>query len=351
MAESLAETTAALHDRYRRQFAGKSRATRDLAVLDTIIADSEALLPSLAQSLSLRSEVEERVALYRKERDTIAAIQAGGADAQRAWRLAEWSEANLQRYRREFGGQSRLTRDQWLLEELASEERNAVKEIEPIAKKLGEANLTARLETMKKNAALYAEEAAKIAAARRDQRPADRIATLATVANRQFALYRRHFEGRTRASRRAALLERLIRALADVHKEMEAARAAGVTLPQHADNIAKVAGRLAHHKDELTKVREGKVNTPTAQLVGQLGDDANTWISRYRNEFAGKPRQGRDLDALSEVCDGLHEAARAIAEVGFADETNEKNLGIVLEHLKIAEREFGAILQAGRPAR
>lgn len=348
MAE-LSETAAALHDRYRKQFAGKSRATRDLAALDSIIADTRAFLPSLAQSLSLRTEVEERLATYTKEREAIATIQAGGPDALAAWRVAEWSEVGLYRYRREYGGQNRLTRDQWLLEELAAEERLAVQTVAPLAAKLGEPGLQARLEAMKKDAALYAEEAGKIAKARKDQRAIDRIATLATQANRQFALYRRHFDGKPRASRRPALLERMIGALVAIKAEMEAARAAGVTLPQHAENIGKVDARIQHHRDELAKIKEAKVNTPTPQLVGQLGDDANHWIGRYRAEFAGKPRQGRDLDALSEICDGLHEVGRAMRELDAVDEVNAKNIGIVLEHLKIAEREFSAIRDANKP--
>lgn len=350
MAEpTLNETATALHDRYRRQFAGKSRATRDLGALDSIIADTRALLPALAQSLSLRTEVEERLATYEREREAIARIQAGGEDARVAWRHAEWSDLAIQRYRREFGGQNRLTRDQWLLEELAAEEGRRVKAVTPLAKKLGDATLDGRLDIMRKNAVLFTEEAAKIAQARKDIRPADRISTLATLANRQFALYRHHFEGKARASRRAGLLERIIKALTAIHAEMEAARAAGITLPQHVENIGKVAARIQHHRDELAKVKDAQVNTPTAQLVGQLGDDANQWIARYRDEFAGKPRQGRDLGALADICDGMHEVARAMGEVGFADDINEKNLGIVLEHLKVAEREFGAIRDASRP--
>lgn len=347
----LTETAAALNDRYRKQFAGKSRATRDLAVLDALIADTQAFLPALAQSLSLRTEVEERLATYLKEREAIAAIQAGGPEAIAAWRVAEWSEVGHYRYRREYGGRNRLTCDPWLLEEMAAEERAAVGTIAPIAARLAEPTLNGRLDAMKKDAALYAEEAGKIHQARKAQRPVDRISTLATAANRQFELYRRHFQGKLRASRRPALLERLIAALSAVQAEMEAARAAGVTLPQHAENIRKVAGRIEHHREELAKVAQDRTNTPTAQLVGQLGDDANRWIARYRDEFAGKPRAGRDLDALSEICDGLHEVGRAMRELGTVDAVNEKNIGVVLEHLKTAEREFSAIREANRPAR
>ncbi|MSQ02184.1 MAG: hypothetical protein EXR71_09880 [Myxococcales bacterium] len=347
---TLPDQAAALHDRYRRAFAGRARVSRDLAALDGLIADTEALLPALAQSTSLRGEVGERLATYRKERETIATIQAGGEDARVAWRHVEWTEANLSRYRREFGGQNRSTRDLGLLQELAAEEARALAAAAPLAKKLAESNLSARVDELGKNVALYTEEVGRIRSARAALRPVDRVATLAALANRQFGLYRTHFEGKPRASRRAGLLERIHANLTSIHQEMLAARDAGVTASGHAENIGKVAARVSHHRDEVAKIKEAVVNTPTSKLAPMLGDDANAWIARYRAEFAGKPRQGRNLAALAEICDGLHEVARTMRDLGGNDPGNEKNLAVVMEHLKIAEREYGAIRTASRAA-
>ena len=87
----------ALHERYRRGFVGRSRATRDLGALDALIAETTGLLPLLAQSAALRGQTEERLTLYRAEREAIATIQAGGANAVAAWRLAEWGWTAQQR--------------------------------------------------------------------------------------------------------------------------------------------------------------------------------------------------------------------------------------------------------------
>ncbi|GDX78354.1 hypothetical protein LBMAG42_01650 [Deltaproteobacteria bacterium] len=337
----------ALHDRYRRGFVGRSRATRDLAALDAIISETNQLLGSLGTSAALRAQTEERLKLYRDEREAIGTIQAGGPEAITAWRLAEWSEASFLRYGREFGGQPRPTRDLGLLAELHADQARWAAEAGALSAKLNEARLAAQIVQMEANLKLYAAEAVEIAAARKRSAPADLGSVLAACANRQFALYRLHFEGRPRVSRRPALLRRIAGTLEAIRAEMEAARAAGLTIQANTDNIAKVAERIRHHGDELAKIKAAYTNTATPQLVAGLGDEANTWIARYRNEYAGKPREGRDLAPLADICEGLHEVARAIDEVirerGAIGTPADKNLTIVLDHLKIAEREFVAI--------
>ncbi len=337
----------ALHDRYRRAFVGRSRATRDLAALDAIISETNQLLPALGQSAALRAQTEERLKLYSDEREAISTIQAGGTDAISAWRLAEWSESSFLRYGREFGGQPRPTRDLGLLAELQADQARWLAEASVLAARLNEARLTAQIVQMEANLKLYAAEAVEIAAARKRTAPADLVSMLAACANRQFNLYRLHFEGRPRVSRRPALLRRIAATLDGIRAEMEAARAAGVSHPANVENIAKVTERIRHHRDELTKITTAYTNTATPKLVAGLGDEANTWIARYRDEFAGKPREGRDLNPLADICEGLHEVARAIDEAirerGAVGTPADKNLTIVLDHLKIAEREFVAI--------
>lgn len=337
----------ALHERYRRGFVGRSRATRDLGALDALIAETTGLLPLLAQSAALRGQTEERLTLYRAEREAIATIQAGGANAVAAWRLAEWSEVSFLRYGREFGGQSRTTRDLALLSELHADQERWLAAATPLAATLNEAKFSGQLQQMAANLKLYSAEGGEIASARKRAAPADRVGALAALANRQFALYRLHFEGKARVSRRPALLKRIADALENIRSEMEAVRSAGISNPAHAANIAKVADRVKHHRDELGKITEARTNTPTPQLVGALGDEANTWIARYRNEFAGKSREGRDLNPLADICEGLHEIARSTAEAiheRSAEGTPaSKNLTVILDHLRVAEREFVAI--------
>ncbi len=354
MATPLAEEATTLHDRYRKGFVGRSRATRDLSVLDTLIHDTAAFLPTLGQSLTLRSQVEERLALYRTERENIAQIQAGGAEAVAAWRLVEWSDLRFQRYARDFAGQSRLTRDVALLDELATEQAAAHTEVAATAGRLGEPRLLEQVPQLKKHADLFRAEVGEVKKAQAALAPADRVGALASRANRQFALWRLHFEGRPRASRGSGGLSRMIAELQAIQAGMESTRGAGVTSATHAENINKVADRVRHHGEELAKIAEARTNTPTAQLVGMHGDDANKLIARYRAEYAGKGREGRDLNVLADLCEGMHEIARSMSALGAdrgADGQNGRNLTVVLDHLKMMEREFVAILKLKQPAR
>jgi hypothetical protein len=354
MATPLSEQATALHDRYRKGFVGRSRATRDLGALDALITDTAAFLPALGESQTLRTQVEERLSLYRTERDTIAQIQAGGPEAVSAWRLVEWSDLSFSRYARDYAGQSRLTRDVALLEEMAAEQASWHKEAAAAAAKLGEARLKEQVAQMGKHADLYRAEVGEVRKAQAALAPADRVGALATRANRQFALWRLHFEGRPRASRRAGTLRRVVAELKDIQAAMEATRAAGITSATHAENIAKVADRVRHHGEELAKIEEARTNTPTAQLVGMLGDDANKLIARYREEFSGKSREGRDLNVLADLCEGMHEVARnmsAVAADRGTDTQNARNLTVVVDHLKVMEREFTTIRKAKQAAR
>ena len=57
---------------------------------------------------------------------------------------------------------------------------------------------------------------------------------------------------------------------------------------------------------------------------------------------------GDDRAALSEHCDVLHELVRAMQALDSErpEDTTKKNIGIVLDHLKMAEREYVSITEA-----
>ncbi|MEC7946570.1 MAG: hypothetical protein VX265_03320, partial [Myxococcota bacterium] len=122
--ERLAQLTARAdqaHDRYRREFAGRSRIGRDAAVLDGLVAQLQQILVeagSVEGAGTLRTTVEQRVALYRAERKAIAEAQAGGPDVAKAFRLHDWSWTDSRRYARHFAGQNRSTRDLGLMREM-----------------------------------------------------------------------------------------------------------------------------------------------------------------------------------------------------------------------------------------
>lgn len=334
----------AIHDRYRKAFVGRSRATRDLALLDSIIADTERLLAGGGLGDGEKTQVDERLALYKTERVEIAAVQEGGPKALAGWRLAEWSEINRARYMRHFAGQSRPTRDLGLMTEMAAEEAAWIAAMPNI----DNSRLAGRKEQMEVNHRLYTTERTAIADARYALAPSEQARVLATAANTQFGHYRLHFQGQALTSRRPALLQRVIDALEAIRVSMVRVREQGVDTEVHAANLAKVTERITHHRNELARIKKARAEARGTAIGAALGDDANKRFESYRQNYAGKPRETRDRAALSDHCDVLHELLRAMQTLDTErpDETTKKNIGIVLDHLKMAEREYVAITEA-----
>lgn len=336
----------ALHDRYRKNFVGRARASRDLALLDGLIADTEALVAT-ALPADVRTVVTDRLTLYRNERAEIAAIQAGGPASIAAWREVEWSEVDFSLYRRHFGGKPRPTRDLGLLGELAADERKHIAAIASVAAG-GDARLQARKEQMESNLRLFEAELKAIPEARYAMAPAEEARVLATAANQQFEQWRRNFEGKARATRRPALLERMISALEAIRARMVSVREMGVTGESHVSNITKVGERITHFRGELEKIKAARAQSRTGDIARGLGDAANQVFTTYRAEYSGKARTAADPARLSDLADQLHEIARTMQLL--QDERpfdgNAKNLTIVLDHIKMMEREHAAIVEA-----
>lgn len=344
--ETLTAQADAIHARYRRGFAGKNRATRDLAVLDGILAEMRDLLAQLpADAGGLRGTVEEWVRLYGSEREAIASVQAAGPDAVRAWRLVEWSDVTFYRYLRQFAGKNRSTRDGWLIAEMSERQAKWANELDALAARLGDAKLTEAAAQVRTHLDTYRGEAKAIPAARVALPATERARLLATLANGQFAEYRRHFAEKARLSRRIALLRRITGALEEIQREMGAVRDLGVRTPSHLDNLVKVTDRVKHHQSEISAVHTARRDASAAAIALALGDDANAVFNEYRSGFANKSRATVDPARLGELCDRLHEIAAAMDELQAErpDATNQKNVEIVIETLKAYEREFRAI--------
>lgn len=343
--DALQTEVDSIHTRYRRGFVGRTRATRDLSLLDQIITDLRNVVDRTPASSDLRQTATENLKLYESEHALIREIQAGGPTVLAGWRLAEWSELDYYRYGRLFAGQNRTTRDGWLLAEMAEEQKGWLDGIAGIASR--DARLGEQRKQMESNLDLYRREVQEINAARAGLRAPDHARVLATLANREFALYRNNFSGKARASRRPGLLRRMISALEGVLAGMEAVRSLGVNSQQHSENIGKVRAQLDLYRTELPLIETERGRAGGA-LVGMLGDDANQVFNAYRQGFADKSRKTVNADLLSDLCEQLHEIARSMndLEQSRPDETNRKNLGIVLDSLKRYEREHQEVVKA-----
>lgn len=342
---ALAERAERIHAEYRQHFAGKSRFTRDLSRLDRLISDLSAVraeAEAAGDRDSLLPVVRERESLYRAERERIAKVQAGGPDEGLASRIDNWARLARRRYIRNFAGQPRLSRDLGLLKEMLADMHHRRTRFVDVASRHDEAWHTGVREALDRNISLFESELAAITSARAAV-AADRLAPLlATLANGQFAVWRRHFANRPRSFRRPPLLRRIIEQLEEIHAAMEKLRDDGVKTAQHLGNIRIVTERLATWRRELSLIESARGRAGPDGIATGLAEEANGWFQRYRDGFAGRDRASVDLAALSDICEGLHEVAHAMDELDrvWGRPRNAGNLEVVLENLKSYEREW-----------
>ena len=180
----------------------------------------------------------------------------------------------------------------------------------------------------------------------RDHTPAERASYLAARANQQFLLWERLFTNRSRATRRAALGERLVANLAEIQAQMRAVDTKALPhSAQHETNLVLVTTELERIRGEIHTNAVERAKTTPEELVRMFGAAANQEIADYRKHAEGRERNAVDLDLLSGMCDRLGELGYQMATVPeIADDSvNRANLKLVARSLDQLETEFGAV--------
>lgn len=341
-----------VHARYDAHFAGQPRVSRDAALLDEMIARTDEMLAQAraADAADLVATLEKNRRLYVDEAAAIRSAQAAPAEVLAAHELSTWAGLTFNRYRRHFAGKSRATRDLGLLGEMIDELGRIEGALAGIAGRLDAPAeiVDSTLKQVKDSRALYLNERAAIVQARGAGTLDEQADFLASVANGQFALYKAHFAGKSRLSRRPALMERMIATLEATLDRMKALEAQGLHAEGNRRNIGIVESRLGMYREELDKIRETRQGSALPRLVSAFGEAANAGFTAYREQFAGQDRKTRDPEALSTICDALYDLARQMDDLDRVrgDETNQHNLAVVLDQLRLYEREYGLIVEA-----
>lgn len=346
---------------YDRDFAGQPRATRDLGSIDELIRRTTEVLrrideiPQAAQGpqlAELRTTVSGSLDTYEAEKKAILLARDQGPELTEFGRQASLANFTFSKYGRHFAGHSRLTRDTGLLAEMREDLKQIKKRMEAVAKKKRNANFDKDINVVEQNIALYEKELAEIQKAQDALAPADRAGLLAEVANAQFALYRTHFAGKSRLTRRPQLLQRMIDNLKRIKKSMDALVAAGDGGEHTEKNADIVRQNLELYETELGEVRKARQGTKMADLMGSLGGSANELFEAYRSAFAGKNRTEVDRELLGNLCEQLHEILRQMTDLSRAEEveSNERNIDIVMDQLSMFEQEWEAVGNAQKSA-
>ena len=208
--DQLAARLEAIHRQYTAHFAGQPRATRDLSLLEAIIAEIDETLKE-AQGLTaegvseLIESLNKNKILYTKEAQEILLVR-NDPKAQHQDELMIWLGVVTGRYQRFFANQSRVSRDLGLLNEIAEDAERVFRQMEALEDP-GLKEITDSLRSRKK---LYASEIAAVQKARAEAKPEHLAGHLANMANTQFAVYDSFFVNKNRLSRRPNRLIRVI---------------------------------------------------------------------------------------------------------------------------------------------
>jgi hypothetical protein len=296
--------------------------------------------------LSFIETAADNLDRYRSERDQIRQAQADPHTVFTAT-LANRANRAFDAYRRHFAGQDRGTRDRLLLHEMVGE----LEELQSRMGKLVEQGADGAqrdLDTITQQLGMYREEVTNIARAQTVGTPEEVANRLAQLANSQFNVYRDHFAGKSRLSRRPELLQRVIGNLEEYQAEMKELQDEGFHSEMNRNNMSIVAQNLDLYRKELVEILKARGEASVADLAGSLGGAANEIFAEYGENFAGKERRTRDTDLMGAICDRVREIALQMREI--ADnidlDTNAKNLAIVEERWATYEEEWRKIVEA-----
>jgi len=355
--DTLTQELASISATYDEHFAGQSRQSRDLGLLEQLTGRVRAVLgqvqqiPDGARGAELRAVTEEAtrlVDMYESERKAIQSAKEAGPSFEPFAQLATRANFIFARYGRHYAGQSRTSRDELMLQDMVEELVKLHASMTELAGTPPKPVFKGDLDLVEQNIGMYRKEAEAISQAQTTGTAEDRANLLGGLANNQFALYRTHFAGAARVTRRPGLLVRIIDGLEIIEDRMNRLASGGLTADFHTKNIAVVRAQLDMYKKELDEIRASRRGTPIAELMAMLGGTANELFSEYRDNYPGKARTSVDRERLGSICDRLYEVLRQMQELGRAEsnQDNDNNQSIVMDQLSHFEQEFEEVTKA-----
>ena len=364
-AAKIRHTIQQLHNGYQIGFAGQPRLTRSAGQLDAWMAQLKALstqvkvLPPQFRK-ELTDLIKQRISLYRKEAEAVRNAQELNVVSQVAYGHIEWANLHSDRYQRHFAGQARNTRDGSLLSELTVEAQvwlqQAKDHLEANRAELDDSALTdleSRIERMSQSEEMYHSELKSITEVQQEQgSPQERADLYAFLANQCFQLYRAHFSGHSRSSRRLATLERCNSQLDLIASLMKTVLDGSKSKLEDFDRAQKnfdiVQQNLSGYQDEERQIDLAQTQLDYNGWVKGLGEAAQKVYQDYSDNFANKPRSGCDPALLLQLCDRLYDITIQLRPfVEYSPEAEERGLLLLmLDQLRLYHREFGLVTEA-----
>jgi len=364
-AAKIRHTVQQLHNGYQVGFAGQPRLSRSAGQLDAWIAQLKGLAPTVKVlppqfRKELSDQIKQRISLYSKEAIAIREAQEINLVSQIAYGHIEWANLHGDRYQRHFAGQSRNTRDGSLLSELIVEAQVWLQQSKDHLQSNREdmeesavVDLESRIERLTESENMYQAELKAITEAQQDTGSAEERAGLyAFLANQCFKLYRTHFSGHARSSRRLATLERCNTQLELIASQMksliESSRSSLENIERAEKNLELMEQNLKNNQEEERQVDQAQTQLDYNGWVKGLGESAQKIYEEYSANFANKARSSCDPELLGQLCDRLYDAALQLRPfVEYSPEPEERGLLLLmLDQLRVYHREFIMVSEA-----
>jgi hypothetical protein len=352
---SLKNDAERIYQEYELRFASKPRATRQPQKLKSLIEGLEHIVEVIDEAdgsaavEAIAERAEESLDRYRDELEEIQRLRDGEEPFSKAAYLATWANLEFGRYFRHFAGENRATRNPVLLERIISELEQIDDQLAELEDGMGELGVSDDREAIADNLEMYRNEYDKILEAQRSGDKQERVSLLAHLANRQFSRYQDFYAGKPRPSRSTRLIEEIIDSLEEIGTRMEQLSEEGITTVQNRRNLDIVEEQLSVYREEKNKIEAMKADLTLDEHVNYLGQAANGVFEVYRDEFAGKSREDRDLEQLARLTEDLFEIAGELTGVlEDSDPTTNDIYGVVTDHLTMFQSEYEKIWRAKR---
>ncbi len=218
-------------DRYERNFAGHSRASRDAGLLAGMVSQLQWLDESLAKlegrvdddeiCTDTRSRIESNLKLYRSERQQITSTRLSGDLDDRANMLASAANVQFEQYRIHYAGKKRLSRSIARLGNIIVELESIVDQMRALGPQgfSNESN-EQNIEIVSGRLDVYRKEVSAIQKARGQASFSEFVSELGRSANEIFESYRAKYAGQQRETRNLKELIDLTEGLYDLAEEM-----------------------------------------------------------------------------------------------------------------------------------
>ncbi|MBL8604749.1 MAG: hypothetical protein JNK72_22675 [Myxococcales bacterium] len=243
-------------------------------------------------------------------------------------------------YDAQFAGQSRVTRSLEDLNSLLNRIRSLATEL---AKLPRGKDRDALATDVKDTVLMFENERKEIMKAKSQGDEFVEFDALRTEANLTFAVYHRHFAGKSRNTRDLGLLGEMIEDLERIEEEMVAL---GATVTGAQTDIDVVRENLKMYRAERGEIVESVSMGTADEQASTLAEVANGQFKLYDTHFAGKSRSTRRPELIQRMIDSLvlvGDKMRALEGKGLNGDYNSKNIGIVEESLRTYRTELEEI--------